>query len=601
MEPIIQDAAYPDPAIKAEFPPLFPARSGTGHLRRRQEGLEEDAQAPRANHYRQACPWANPDRFRGRHSRADGTPSCNGLLLNTRSNYKLINATLAAPCPGVEYPAMATAHPSHPPLSIFICYARADNQPPQGWLDRVRKQLHTMRHVELLAVASDQEIRTGQKWHDFIQEKLSQADVAVLLVSADFLASAYVREHELPRVLKDFHGRGLKVLPVLLSPVPDDGLLLRFPDPVHGPEEFNLASLQAIGTPELTLMEMEAHKQVRALANLGNELSRIARERQALAAQARPAAVEVAPIVRPAPTIAEPVLPPPTIILPEPPAIIVPTLESLQGVPRPAWAKHGFGQDRYGVWAEFAVEKVVQRCRWIKPGRFVMGSPEGEAGRYDDEGPQHEVSLSGFWLADTACTEALWQAVTGHNPSGFQVDPRLPVDSISWEDGQGFFHQLNNLVPDLAAGFPTEAQWEYACRAGTTTPFSFGANITPEQVNYDGEMPYAGATKGLCRGKTVPVASLPANAWGLFEMHGNVLEWCADWFGSYAAQPQTDPEGPSRGIVRVLRGGSWLDDASYVRSAYRLGYAPGDRGQDIGLRLAPGRAGALPTLRAGKA
>jgi formylglycine-generating enzyme required for sulfatase activity len=127
---------------------------------------------------------------------------------------------------------------------------------------------------------------------------------------------------------------------------------------------------------------------------------------------------------------------------------------------------------------------------------------------------------------------------------------------VSWEAVQTFLDRLNALVPGLDAGLPSEAQWEYACRAGTTAPFSFGRNITPEQ-NYDGNYPYAGAEKGLYRERTVAVGSLPPNPWGLYEMHGNVWEWCADWYGPYPDGSQIDPAGPPDGSRRVLRGGSW--------------------------------------------
>ncbi|MDS4049892.1 formylglycine-generating enzyme family protein [Accumulibacter sp.] len=135
---------------------------------------------------------------------------------------------------------------------------------------------------------------------------------------------------------------------------------------------------------------------------------------------------------------------------------------------------------------------------------------------------------------------------------------------------------------------PSEAEWEYACRAGTTTPFSFGANITPEQVNYDGRRPYAGGEQGVSRQKTVPVGSLPANPWGFCEMHGNVWEWCADWYGKYPATAQVDPQGPPSGAHRVLRGGSWYDDGRVLRSALRYHFEAGYRNVNIGFRLARG-------------
>ncbi|HNO60224.1 MAG TPA: formylglycine-generating enzyme family protein, partial [Plasticicumulans sp.] len=197
-----------------------------------------------------------------------------------------------------------------------------------------------------------------------------------------------------------------------------------------------------------------------------------------------------------------------------------------------------WGDDRYGLWAEFVIVtghgSAVQRLRWIEPGTFLMGSPDNEPERLNNEGPQHLVTLTrGFWLADTACTQGLWQAVTGGNPSQFKDDPQNPVEQVSWNDVQKFLRALEGLLPGIEACLPSEAQWEYACRAGTTTPFSFGTQVTPAQVNYDGNFPYADGKKGEDRGRTVPVKSLPANDWGLYEMHGNVWEWCADGLRTY--------------------------------------------------------------------
>ena len=254
-----------------------------------------------------------------------------------------------------------------------------------------------------------------------------------------------------------------------------------------------------------------------------------------------------------------------------------------------AWASD-WGEDRYGLWQAFTYKDVRHAFRWIEPGTFMMGSPESEAGRYDDE-VQHQVTLTqGFWLADTTVTQALWQAVMDTNPSGFGNNPNNPVEQVGWNDIQDFIQKLNTLIPSLYAKLPTEAQWEYACRAGTTTPFSFGDSITPEQVNYDGNYPYANGKKGLYREKTVPVKSLPANPWGLYEMHGNVWEWCQDaWQEKLPASPVTDPEGVAgcdqTGVLRVVRGGSLYSRGRYCRSACRLRDEPADRLDGVGFRL----------------
>ena len=259
------------------------------------------------------------------------------------------------------------------------------------------------------------------------------------------------------------------------------------------------------------------------------------------------------------------------------------------------WASE-WGEDRFGLWMTLIYQNAKQTFRWIEPGTFLMGSPKTELERWAEMETQHEVTLTqGYWLADSACTQALWQAVMGNNPSNFQDNASNPVERVSWMDVQAFIDKLNNLVPELNACLPTEAEWEYACRAGTTTPFSFGDNITPEQVNYDGNYPYPGGEKGLYREKTVPVKSLAPNPWGLYEMHGNVYEWCADWFAEYNEMPQTDPQGPATGGSRVLRGGSWYDGGGNVRSADRRGLGPDGGDSDFGFRLALGQTGTSQT------
>ncbi len=259
-----------------------------------------------------------------------------------------------------------------------------------------------------------------------------------------------------------------------------------------------------------------------------------------------------------------------------------------EGFCQPSWAED-YGLDDYGLYASFRIAGVDQQMRWIVPGEFTMGSPEDEAERYEDES-QHGVILSqGFWLADTACTQALWQAVMGDNPSRFKGLDR-PVESISWDAIQDFLSRLNQMSRDGGFRLPTEAEWEYACRAGSPTAFWFGDQITPTQVNYDGNYPYGGGEAGHYREETVTVKSLPCNGWGLYEMHGNVLEWCQDWYGNYPAETLTDPTGPTKGVYRVLRGGGWLGGGRDARSACRSADAPGDRNVFAGFRLARGQA-----------
>ncbi|GDY14925.1 hypothetical protein LBMAG53_38030 [Planctomycetota bacterium] len=249
----------------------------------------------------------------------------------------------------------------------------------------------------------------------------------------------------------------------------------------------------------------------------------------------------------------------------------------LSGFGKPAWASAS-GKDQYGTWADLTVDGVVQRMRLIKAGAFTMGSPASEANRDADE-TQHQVTLTkDFWLGDSEVTQGLWQAVLGNNPSIFK-GADLPVEQVSWDDCQGFFGKLNGQVRSGGFRFPTEAEWEYGCRAGTT-----GA--------------YAGDLGGLAwysdnaGGTTHAVKTKGANAWGLFDMHGNVWEWCGDWKDDYPAGAARDPAGPASGSNRVDRGGSWGSLARNGRAANRGRDEPGNRDSILGFRLsAPVQAG----------
>jgi sulfatase modifying factor 1 len=224
----------------------------------------------------------------------------------------------------------------------------------------------------------------------------------------------------------------------------------------------------------------------------------------------------------------------------------------------------------------FTYKGVRQDFRWIEPGTFLMGSPADEPQRHDDETP-HEVTLTkGFWLADTLVTQALWEAVMGDNYSRFK-DANRPVENINWNAAQAFIRRMNDMKAELRLGLPTEAQWEYACRAGTTSRYAFGDELTPEQANYDAS-------------QTDEVASYLPNDWGLYDMHGNVWEWCQDWYGDYPSEPVVDPQGAESGARRVLRGGSWIFVGGYCRSAYRSHYPPGFviGLVNVGFRLARG-------------
>jgi formylglycine-generating enzyme required for sulfatase activity len=242
----------------------------------------------------------------------------------------------------------------------------------------------------------------------------------------------------------------------------------------------------------------------------------------------------------------------------------------------------------------------------ILPGKFSMGSPRDEANRYGSEGPTHEVEITKpFYLGIYPVTQEEYRKVMGTNPSHLCASgggkdklkdaaldtKRFPVESVSWEDAVAFCKKLSALPAEKAAGrvyrLPTEAEWEYACRAGTTTAFAFGDALSSTQANFDGAQPYGGAKKGPALGRTCPVGSYKANAWGLHDMHGNIWEWCNDWQDAsyYGTGPMKDPQGPATGKTRVSRGGAWGFGATHCRSAYRGHDDPAGRYNNTGMRV----------------
>jgi formylglycine-generating enzyme required for sulfatase activity len=223
------------------------------------------------------------------------------------------------------------------------------------------------------------------------------------------------------------------------------------------------------------------------------------------------------------------------------------------------------------------------RFLWMAPGTFLMGSPPQEMERSSDE-TLHRVTLTrGFFLCAYPVTQTQWQAIMGRNPSRSRGDNR-PVENVSWEDCEEFCRKLSELEGKVYR-LPTEAEWEYACRAGTTTPFCTGPTISTNQANYDGNWIYGEGKKGVYRKATTPVDSFPPNGWGLFDMHGNVWEWCSDWYAEYLDGDVTDPQGPASGTERVLRGGSWVYGPRGARSACRERHSPTFKAHDAGCRV----------------
>ena len=227
----------------------------------------------------------------------------------------------------------------------------------------------------------------------------------------------------------------------------------------------------------------------------------------------------------------------------------------------------------------------------IDGGTFIMGSPSNEQGRTSSEGPQHQVTVSSFFIAKFPVTQSEYQEIMGRNPSHY-IGPMLPVEQVNWFDAVEYCNRRSvkeGLTPvytvngnnvtwnNEADGYrlPTEAEWEYACRAGTQTPFYNGTSANE-----------AGWHTGNSGNRTHPVGEKQSNAWGLYDMHGNILEWCWDWLGDYTSEANINPTGPASGISRIYRGGCWSFQANQTRSAYRFGNNPNMRSFLIGFRVA---------------
>lgn len=229
----------------------------------------------------------------------------------------------------------------------------------------------------------------------------------------------------------------------------------------------------------------------------------------------------------------------------------------------------------------FSIPDLDLTMIWVRPGSFVMGSQPNERSRNDDETP-HQVTLTnGFYLGKHEITQAQWEPVMPRNPSHFKGGDR-PVERVSWEDAVEFCKKLTERereegrLPDgMAYQLPTEAQWEYACRAGTTTAYSWGDSTNNTLANYG---------KAFTEG-TKSVGQYPRNPWGFHDMHGNLWEWCADWYGDYPNLAVVNPTGPASGAFRVLRGGSWGGGDTFMRSAKRSSHNPDKKVTILGFRI----------------
>ena len=557
---------------------------------------------------------------------------------------------------------------------VFISYSHAD----RGWVERIRQVMAPllMQQGKDLQLWDDSQIEPGDRWLEEIEAALANARVALLLVSAEFLASEFVMGREVPALLRAAEAEGVRVLWVPLSASlvrhtaihayqallpPEQALdaldppqqrqaLVRIAEAVHKAVEQAEAQAQrqelerrheqqrrerqqaeewerqrqteqrAAKASERQRRQQEAAAERQRLLDARAERRRLLLDRamgplrdwqgvlqgslsrrQVLVAGAGSLAGIAASqfaqrLGQPAAHRQEPPTPTPRT---RPPV-------NLQG-PQPLRLSQGWLEGEAKGWplrrrpievqaySEILATGVALRLIAIRAGDFIMGSPAHEAERQEDEGPQHRVTLEGFLLGQTPITQAQWREVASWPPAGraLNADPSAfkgadrPVEQVSWEDAIEFCRRLSR---DTGRSYtlPSEAQWEFACRAGTTTPFAFGETLATELANYNGNDAYANGPKGLNRGHTTPVGMFPPNAWGLQGMHGNVWEWCLDsWHDRYEGAPADGTAWVSGGDQdqQLLRGGSWGSFPGYCRSAYRSLNGPVYASHSVGFRV----------------
>ena len=458
---------------------------------------------------------------------------------------------------------------------LFISYSHVD----RGWVARLQTMIRPLVRSEALRLWDDSQIPPGAKWKVEIEKALASAKVALLLVSDDFLASEFVINKELPPLLRAAEHEGLCILWVCLGPC------LYEATPIH--------EYQAVLPPGEPLEALSPVQQKAALKTIAGAI-RDALRSEVAAAQVPPAPVQPRPV--PAPLSAPPASTAAPAVTDSSRLQRFPTSTCLLRQEGGRWSMErrplqveGYREDLGGG--------VTLTMLKIPAGSFLMGSPKDEPERLEREGPQHEVTLGSFFLAETPITQAQWRAVAGWqklerdlklDPSNFKGANR-PVEQVSWFDALEFCRRLNERTGQRY-GLPSEAQWEYACRAGSTTPFHFGAMLTTELANYDGNHVYGNGPKGTYREQTIEGASFPANGWGLHDMHGNVWEWCNDhWHESYNFAPGDDQPwlipAATADEPRLLRGGSWGDLPGDCRSAYRYHFRPVNACYLVGFRV----------------
>jgi formylglycine-generating enzyme required for sulfatase activity len=481
-------------------------------------------------------------------------------------------------------------------MKVFFSYAREDEQQ----LDALIEQLAQLERDGIITTWHDREITAGENKKQETDFHLESADIILLLISPTFLASKYCYDIGL-RALQRYKLGEARVIPIILRPSQWE----------HTPF-YRLAPLPTNG------------KAITLWSNQDVVFSHVATELRNTIKKLRPPVQNhpTTPSPPQVPMVLQGLLPGPKSLTNNPnrrrflqllglggtgafgAVVLAQLFKSQRPTPPKSLSKISFTSVRLGssgqilerpvgsamVFIEELAKGVSMTMVKIPEGKFTMGSPASEKNRESFESPEHRVTVPEFYCGQTLVTQAQWQSIMGNNPSQFTGNDKLPVDSVSWFDAKSFCQQLS-LKTGRVYRLPSEAEWEYACRAGTKTPFAFGETITPEVVNYNGNSSYASAAKGKYRQKTTPVRSFPANSFGLYDTHGNLWEWCEDqWVENYNNSltnggVREDPHVSVNDSWHLLRGGSWGVLAEDCRSAFRHYHTPSGRGSNCGLRV----------------
>jgi formylglycine-generating enzyme required for sulfatase activity len=423
------------------------------------------------------------------------------------------------------------------PIEVFFSYSRED----KALRDKLEIHLSGLKRQGVISSWHDRQLLAGDEWKREIDQHIQTADVILLLISPNFIASEYCYDIELPDAMARHDAGEACVVPILMRPV-------------SGWQDFSFAKLQVYpsgGKPVTKWLDEDdafvdvtdgiraAVKQLLSNPHYHEQKQQRLNQVHLQAEQAKQKAE--------------------------------------------AEEKLRLSRQPFTI---YLPDRTPLEMLAIPGGKFQMGSPDGEGN--DNERPRHEVTIAPFFMSKFPITQAQYQALMGKNPSSFEGEKR-PVETVSWHDAIAFCEKLSSQEKRKFT-LPSESQWEYACRAGTETPFYFGETISTEQANYDGNFVYGSGKEGTYRKQTTDVGSFPPNKFGLYDMHGNVWEWCEDhWHNRYEGAPTDgsawiDPKA-AQDDPRVLRGGSWIFDPRLCRSATRDGNDAGDRGNSSGFRV----------------